>query len=151
VTLALAYKASPTMARFMRSNARVRVAVGPIGSGKSSACCVELIRRAAEQKPFGGVRATRGVVIRNTYRELEDTTRKTFEQWIPPHLGRWMEKDFTFTIDRPLADGTRIHCELLFRALDKPEHEKKLLSLVVRHMDGHQPVAHRPLGLQAFQ
>jgi hypothetical protein len=129
VTLALAYKASPTMARFMRSNARVRVAVGPIGSGKSSACCVELIRRAAEQKPFGGVRATRGVVIRNTYRELEDTTRKTFEQWIPPHLGRWMEKDFTFTIDRPLADGTRIHCELLFRALDKPEHVKKLLSL----------------------
>lgn len=113
----------------MRSNARKRVIVGPIGSGKSSGCCVELLRRAAEQRPHKGVRATRGVVIRNTYRELEDTTRKTFEQWIPAELGTWREKDFTFTIERPLADGTRMHCELLFRALDRPEHVKKLLSL----------------------
>lgn len=125
----VAYKAPPTLAAFMRSNARVRAVVGPIGSGKSSACCIELIRRAVEQKPYNGVRSTRGVIIRNTYRELKDTTRKTFEQWVPAALGKWHEQDFTFTIDKPLSDGTRMHCELLFRALDKPEHVKKLLSL----------------------
>lgn len=126
---ALSYRAPPTLARMMRSNAHVRCIVGPLGSGKSSGCAVELVRRAAEQAPHNGSRATRGVVIRNTYRELEDTTRKTFEQWVPASLGRWYEKDFTFVMDKPLADGTRLQSEILFRALDKPEHVKKLLSL----------------------
>lgn len=114
----------------MRSNAFVRAVVGPVGSGKSSACCLEVLRRAAEQAPGPDkVRRTRFAVIRNTYRELKDTTRKTFEQWVPAELGKWHEQDFTFTIDQPLADGTRMRCEVLFRALDKPEHVKKLLSL----------------------
>lgn len=126
---ALHYRAPPTLARFMRSNARVRAVVGPIGSGKSSACSVEVLRRAAEQAPFNGVRSTRSVIIRNTYRELKDTTRKTFEQWVNPALGKWNEQAFTFTIDYPMADGTRLHHEALFRALDRPEDVSKLLSL----------------------
>lgn len=128
--MAVAYKAPRTVGRFMRSAAFVRAIVGPVGSGKSSGCVVEVLRRAAEQSPGDDkVRRTRFAVIRNTYRELKDTTRKTFEQWVPAELGRWHEQDFTFTIDKPLADGTRIHCEVLFRALDRPEHVKKLLSL----------------------
>lgn len=127
---AVSYRAPPTLARFMRSNAFVRAVVGPVGSGKSSACCIEVLRRAAEQAPGADkVRRTRFAVIRNTYRELKDTTRKTFEQWVPAELGKWHEQDFTFTIEQPLSDGTRIRCEVLFRALDKPEHVKKLLSL----------------------
>lgn len=130
MTQPIRYKAPPTLARFMRSNARVRCVVGPLGSGKSSACSMEILRRAAEQAPgVDKVRRTRCVVIRNTYRELDDTTRKTFESWIPPEIGKWDEKDFTFTIDTPLADGTRIHCEVLFRALDRPQDVRKLLSL----------------------
>ncbi|NBD11821.1 phage terminase large subunit [Corallococcus silvisoli] len=126
----VAYRAPPTLARFMRSNAFVRCCVGPVGSGKSSAACVEVVRRAAEQAAGpDGVRRTRFAVIRNTYRELKDTTRKTFEQWVLPAVGKWHEQDFTFTVDIPLRDGTRMHCEVLFRALDRPEHVKKLLSL----------------------
>lgn len=99
-------------------------------SGKSSACAMEILIRASQQAPSPDkVRRTRFAVIRNTYRELKDTTRKTFEQWIPGQLGKWHEQDFTFTLDKPLADGTRMHCEVLFRALDRPEHVKKLLSL----------------------
>lgn len=114
----------------MRSSAFVRAVVGPVGSGKSSACCVEVPRRAVEQAPGPDrMRRTRFAIIRNTYRELKDTTRKTFEQWVPSVLGRWHEQDFTFTINRPLADGTRLQSEVLFRALDRPEHVKKLLSL----------------------
>jgi hypothetical protein len=126
----LSYRAPPTLARFMRSNEFIRCVVGPVGSGKSSVCCMEVLRRAAEQRTGpDNVRRTRFVVIRNTYRELKDTTRKTFEQWVPPALGRWREQDFSFTIEQPLADGTSMHCEVLFRALDSPEDVKKLLSL----------------------
>lgn len=130
MTEPIRYKAPPTLARFMRSNAFVRAVVGPVGSGKSSACCVEILRRAAEQRPGPDkVRRTRFVVIRNTYRELKDTTRKTFEKWVKPELGKWHEQDFTFTLNQPLSDGTRIHCEVLFRALDRPQDVGKLLSL----------------------
>jgi hypothetical protein len=126
----VAYTAPRTVGRFLRSEAFVRAIVGPVGSGKSSGCVVEILRRAAEQAPGPDkVRRTRFAIIRNTYRELKDTTRKTFEQWIPQQLGRWHEQDFTFTMDRPMGDGARMHCEVLFRALDRPEHVKKLLSL----------------------
>ena len=121
----LVYNAPPTIAAFLDSDAFVRCVVGPIGSGKSSGCVVEILRRAREQAPGpDGVRRTRFAVVRNTYRELEDTTRKTFEQWIPAGLGEWHEQDFAFVIDRP-----GIHCEVLFRALDRPQDVKKLLSL----------------------
>jgi hypothetical protein len=48
---------------------------------------------------------------------------------VPPEAGKWNEQDFSFTIDRPLEDGTRMQCEVLFRALDKPGDVKKVLSL----------------------
>lgn len=127
---AVAYRAPKTVGRFLRSPAFVRAIVGPVGSGKSSGCVVEVLRRAAEQAPSPDrVRRTRFAIIRNTYRELKDTTRKTFEQWVPAEAGHWHEQDFTFTINKPLADGTRLHCEVLFRALDRPDDVKKLLSL----------------------
>ena len=116
----------------LRSNAFARVAKGPVGSGKSSACVMEIIRRASQQAPGpDGIRRTKFAVIRNTYRELRDTTRRTFEQWIPPQLGKWREADFAFDIAAPLADGTRVECEVLFRSLNRPEDVKKLLSLEV--------------------
>jgi hypothetical protein len=113
----------------MASDAFIRAVIGPVGSGKSSACVVEIIRRAAQQRPHQKIRRSRWAIIRNTYGELRDTTRKTFEQWVPPGLGRWHEQSMTFTVERALADGTQMHCEVLFRALDRPEDVKKLLSL----------------------
>lgn len=109
----------------MMSNAFVRAIVGPIGSGKSSGCIMEILRRAMMQQPASdGIRHTRFLVVRNTYRELEDTTRKTFENWIKPGMGKWKEKDFTFHLK--FGD---VHSEVLFRALDKPQDVSKLLSL----------------------
>lgn len=126
----VAYTAPPTLARMMKSDAFVRAAIGPVGSGKSSACIIEIVRRAMTQAPGNdGTRRTRFAVIRNTYSQLRDTTRKTFEQWLPPGLGQWHEQPFAYEIDKPLRDGTRVHCEVLFRALDRPEDVNKLLSL----------------------
>lgn len=118
------FNAPPTVGRFLGSNKRVRAIVGPIGSGKSSGCNVEIPKRARCQKAWQGKRFTRFAVVRNTYRELEDTTRKTFAQWMPEGWGEWREKDFSFQIETQ-----DVVSEVLFRALDKPKDVKKLLSL----------------------
>jgi hypothetical protein len=121
----IAYTPPPTLARFLQSSAFVRAIMGPIGSGKSSVCAVEIVRRAMEQHPGpDGFRRSRFAIIRNTYRELQDTTRKTFEEWVPDALGKWSEADLTFTL---AFDDVR--AEILFRALDRPEDVRKLLSL----------------------
>jgi hypothetical protein len=130
VNLAIDFTAPPTVADFMASCAFCRLIVGPVGSGKSSGCNMEFLRRALEQKPGpDGVRRTRFVAVRNTYPELRDTTRKTFEQWVgnpleSAGLGSWMEREFTFHIRFGDVD-----CEVLFRALDDADDVKKLLSL----------------------
>lgn len=133
------YKASPTMARFHNSDAFVRSLFGPIGSGKSVACVIEMLRISFDvQAPqFDdpkyplGVRKSRWVVVRNTYRELIDTTIQTFFDWYPVDLGIYHKQDMKFTTVVPMADGTTAHVEFLFRALDKPDDIKKLLSLEV--------------------
>lgn len=109
----------------MLSDKFIRGIMGPFGSGKSSLCVNELHRRARGQaRSPDGIRHTRWAIVRNTYPELRDTTRKTFEEWIPPQLGTWSESEFTFTMK--YGD---VEAEFMFRALDRPEHVKKLLSL----------------------
>jgi hypothetical protein len=123
--IAINYTPPATVRHMLRSGDFVRAIVGPVGSGKSSGCIVEIPRRAVEQAPGpDGIRRTRFAIIRNTYPELRDTTRKTFEQWVPAELGQWHEREFTFHMRFNDVD-----CEVLFRALDRPEDVKKLLSL----------------------
>lgn len=133
------YTASPTMTRFHNSDAFVRSLFGPIGSGKSVACVIEMLRISfnVQQPQFDdpkyptGVRKSRWVVVRNTYRELIDTTIQTFFDWYPEELGKYHKQDMKFTTVQKLPDGTYAHVEFLFRALDKPDDIKKLLSLEV--------------------
>lgn len=124
------YVASPTMRAFHADDSFVRALMGPIGSGKSVACCMEVMRRAVEQAPSeDGVRRSRWAIIRNTYRELVDTTIKTWQDWFPVQLGVFRQMDMKWTMARRLPDGTRIELEVLYRALDRPDDIKKLLSL----------------------
>jgi hypothetical protein len=123
------YKHAPTLWKFANSNAFIRGLVGPWRSGKSSACCVEIIRRGQAQAPGpDGVRRTRWLVVRNTVRELDDTTIRTFHAWFPPaHFGNWRASDNTYIITA--FAGCVI--EVMFRALDRPDDVKNLLSLEV--------------------
>ena len=106
-----------------------RGVMGPVGSGKSTACCVEIIRRAQAQAPSpDGWRRTRWAVVRNTYRELQDTTIKTFQGWFGPAGFRASDMVTTWTMPDPSGKGG-IGCEILWRSLDRPEQVKKLLSL----------------------
>jgi hypothetical protein len=120
------YTALPTLARFHASDAFIRGVMGPVGSGKSTAMCMELMRRAREQSPGpDGVRRTRFAVIRNTVRELGDTALRTWLDWFDPELFGPYHK--TEMVHRVSFEDVR--CEVLFRALDSPADVKKLLSL----------------------
>jgi len=124
------YNASTTASRFHSSDKFVRALMGPLGSGKTVACIMELLKRAVEQKPDKrGVRKSRWAVIRNTYRELIDTTLKIFFEWVPEHQGKFHTMNMAFTLSTRLDDGTTVQAEFLFRALDRPVDIKKLLSL----------------------
>lgn len=126
----VSYVASKTMTQFHDSDAFVRCIMGPIGSGKSVASIMEMMIKSCEQAPAeDGVRRTRWAVIRNTYRELADTTMQSFFDWFPKETGFWRAMDMKFTFLQTLPDGTSIEAEFLFRALDKPDDIKKLLSL----------------------
>jgi hypothetical protein len=127
--------AVPTIKRFMASDAFIRGLMGPVGGGKSSGCLWDLVQRGVRQAPGpDGVRRSRWVVVRNTYGMLKDTTIATVHQWFPPRMyGKWLATDHRYIINSMMAPGDDrpAEIELLFRALDHPDHVRNLLSLEV--------------------
>lgn len=122
----------PVATAFHQSDAFVRGLMGPVGSGKSSSCCVEIVGRAIRQKPSpDGVRRSRWLIIRNTYPELKSTTIKTWETWFPSNVApiKW-DTPITSTMRiSDIGDGTSMELEVLFMALDRPTETGKLRSL----------------------
>ena len=127
----LQYRPASTLARFHASRAFVRAVMGPVGSGKSSAMCVELLQRALAQAPGpDNVRRTRMAVVRATYPELKTTTLKTWADWVPPQACVFRSTPpISCTLDWSLPDGTRAESEVLFLALERSADARKLLSL----------------------
>lgn len=123
----LHYKpAGPVLKAFHESQAFVRLIKGPIGSGKSTACVIELLRIARmQQRGPDGKRHSRFAIIRNSYPELRTTTIKTFHDWCPPQYAKYTE---TPPITHRLVTD-ELDVEFIFLALDRPEDVKKLLSL----------------------
>lgn len=127
---AIVYNAEPTAARLHASTAFVRGLMGPLGSGKSSACVVELIARASRQAPHRGVRRTRWAIIRSTYPMLKSTTIKTFQEWLP-------DAQAPLKLDIPITcrwrglmpDDTWVDAEFIFLALDREADIDKLKSM----------------------
>jgi len=112
---------------FMKSDAFFRGLRGPVGSGKSVSCCVELFRRSLQQKKGpDGMRKSRWAVIRNTNPQLKTTTIKTWLDWFPEEdWGKFLwSVPYTHHIKKNDLD-----LEVIFLALDRPEDVKKLLSL----------------------
>ena len=112
---------------FLKDDTFFRGIRGPVGSGKSVACCIEIIKRAINQKPSDdGIRKTRWAVIRNTNPQLKTTTIKTWLDWFPED--DWGNFTWSVPYTHKLKKGD-IECEVIFLALDRPEDVKKLLSL----------------------
>lgn len=131
ITVKYSTAGAPTLARFHADNTRRRGVMGPVGSGKSTAMCMEIMRRAREQQSGpDGVSRTRWAVIRNTYRELKDTTVKTWLDWFPESVFgdfNWGDMEHRVRI----GGDTPVEFSVLFRALDRPQDIAKLLSLEI--------------------
>ena len=111
----------------MKCNSFFRGLRGPVGSGKSVSCCVELFRRSLmQEKGPDGIRKSRWAVIRNTNPQLRTTTIKTWLDWFPEEdWGKFLwSVPYTHHIQK-----NDIDLEVIFLALDRPEDVKKLLSL----------------------
>ena len=110
----------------MASDSKMRVLMGPVGSGKSVASCFEVIRRASQQAPNKqGIRKSRVAIVRETARQLQDTTIKTFLDWFPTGVcGNFMRTTKTFFFK--VGD---VECEVMFRALDDADDVANLNSL----------------------
>lgn len=117
----------PVAEAFLHDPAFVSGIMGPIGSGKTTACIVKALLASARQpKDKQGRRRSRGAIIRNTYPELKTTTIKSWHEWVPQDCGRWQpEGPPTHFVNGP--DG--LDMEVMFLALDRPEDVRKLLSL----------------------
>ena len=116
-----------TLKKFMKSNDFFRGLRGPVGSGKSVACCIEIFRRSLlQQKNAEGKRKSRWAVIRNTNPQLRTTTIKTWLDWFPEDT--WGNFAWSVPYTHRILVG-ELDVEVIFLALDRPEDVKKLLSL----------------------
>ena len=116
----------PVAKAFMLDDNFVRGIMGCFGSGKSTACVMEIIRKARDQR-IGpdGKRRSRWAVIRNTYPELHTTTIKTWHTWLPPSMGRWVGSG---PPTHHIQEG-EIDLEVIFVSLDRPDDIAKLLGM----------------------
>src|SRR5690348_3118482 len=65
-----------------KSVARVRFLWGPLGTAKSTWLCWRVFLKAWEVSTKYGV-SLRAIIVRDTYRNLADSTLKTWLEWFP--------------------------------------------------------------------
>lgn len=89
--------------------------VGGFGSGKTLSGCLRTYLLCNH------IPGNRIIVARRTYRELQDSTKRTFMEWLPPelYLGERKSDDIVFLRDR--SGGAS---EVWFRSLNNPEKFK---------------------------
>lgn len=115
--------------QYILSRTRRTMIMGPLGSGKTNASCWKAFRIMCAQEPNArGIRQTRIVAVRNTYPDLFGTTVK---DWLEMFEGLGQFKQGgkeapTHYIRFQLADGTIVESEMIFMALDREDHVKKL-------------------------
>lgn len=122
--------------KFFKSHAFFRGIRGPVGSGKSAACCMEIMRRASQQFTFKGKKRSSWAVIRNTYSDLKNTTLATWQYWFEgiskvvyshpievtvSYVPKFIDKKFNIS-------GVRIELKLYFLAMDHERDVRKLKS-----------------------
>lgn len=118
------FDAPPTVARFMKSAAFVRVIGGPVGSGKTTGCLFELFRRAAEQAPGqDGLRYTRFAILRQTLSQLKMTVLKDIQMWLKEAA------DFRVSENTVYISIGDIRSEWVLIPLEDPEDQRRLLSM----------------------
>ncbi len=111
---------------FFYSKKFISLAVGPVGSTKTTAGIMKILHHAALMAPCkDGIRRSRAIWVRNTREQLRDTSIPDFLKWIPDGvMGSFLKTEYKFLLK--VGD---IECEVLFRGLDDANDVRRLLSL----------------------
>ncbi|MDE2101923.1 MAG: terminase [Patescibacteria group bacterium] len=121
--LDLTYNAPPTLSKFMTSPMFGRLVGGPVGSGKTHAFIIEILRRAMEQAPaYDGRRYTRGAIIRQTLTQLKSTVLKDLLHICKGHA------EFISSKSEVHIKNDHIDCEIMLVPLEDPKDQQRLLS-----------------------
>lgn len=119
----------PVLEQYILSESQRTMIMGPLGSGKTNGSCWKGFRISCDQAPdSNGIRRTRGIAIRNTYPDLYSTTIKDWLDMFEP-LGKFKhggKEPPTHHMLFALEDGTTVDAEVVFLALDREDHIKKL-------------------------
>src|SRR5499427_10707786 len=122
--MSIVFTAPPTLSGFMKSQAFGRICAGPVGSGKTTACVMECLRRAMGQaKAPDGFRYTRFAFVRQTLKQLKDTVLKDIQSWLIG-LGEWKVSENTYHLD--FGD---VRSEWIFIPLENADDQARLLSM----------------------
>lgn len=120
----------PVLEAYFRCRERVSVIIGPLGSGKTNTSLQRLLWQSAEQAPNAhGIRPTRWLLIRNTTKDLLETTQPD----LLAVLGSMGSMHYASSAGAPefrlrirLSDGTYLHADFIFVGLDHLGDVRKL-------------------------
>lgn len=118
---------------FHNDDSMVRLIIGPYGSGKSTTCVTEIVKRTQEMPIWcHGIRRSKWAIVRNTSGELMTTTLQTWLHWFES-LGSFVKRQKpVMTYQHTFRDEKGIcEIELIFLALDREEDLRKVRSLEV--------------------
>jgi hypothetical protein len=135
ITLDFDFSKAQTISDFFHDDSFVRLIVGPVGSSKTTAFCVEVMKRAMQQapSPIDNVRYFKAAIVRNTMPELWRTTIETwtavFREDQCGAMRRSAPVHHHIKIP-PNQDTGEPGLDLLvdFFAMDKPDNVRALLS-----------------------
>lgn len=122
-----AYNCHSSIVPWHNSPLQVKALCGPMGSGKSTAACMELYF-AMRESPV----PLEILVLRESYRQLHDSTKKTWLYWFPDQENGgpsiWEAQNQTLHVTVPNVDGIKLTHHIAFRHARRPEEASNLLS-----------------------
>jgi hypothetical protein len=113
----------PVAQGFMFAKKRVQIINGPVGSGKTTACCMKSILYASRQRTSNQdnkTRKTKVCIVRDTYRQLWKTTLPSWWKRIPKEAGEFQgstDGPATHRIQFELEDRTICDLQMDFIAI----------------------------------
>ena len=111
----------PIAAAYFENRSEAACIMGPIGSAKTSVSLLKIFMNAILQKPNEqGIRPTKWAVIRDTYRNLWNTTIQSWKAWVPEELGEFKggkNEPGQHKLKFSLEDGTIVDMTVEFIAI----------------------------------
>lgn len=112
----------PVGAAFMACRKPVKFIMGPVGSGKTGCLVMDTINASALQprSKIDGVRYSKAIFVRETFRQLYKTTIPSWWKWIPKTMGEWKgggNEAASHHLRFQLPDQSIVDLQVLFEAL----------------------------------